>query len=111
MKTAEDLNDRPTPPPSDREVVKEFIANGDLIAESMKTIAEDKNFYIMQGHVEARKLLAEELETARLDRVAYVKYATDRFTQSMTEAGEKVAEALNSWYRRKSEEYEARDRK
>lgn len=92
--------DNPVAPPTDTAVVKLFIANADIIAEAMKTVPEDKHFYVMQGHVEARRLLAEELETARLDRAAYVKEAGDRIVKAAEKTGRALADFLTSAYQK-----------
>jgi len=110
MKTAESTDDKPTPPPSDRDVVKAFIAEAAELKERAKTAEGDREYHALINAAEARLVLADRLQATRDQRVAYIKQATDRFAKSMAEAGEKVAEAMNSWYR-KSEEHEARDQK
>lgn len=110
MKTKEASEDRPTPPPSDREVVKLFIAEAEVLLDRAKTAQDDKEYNALIHAAEARILLADRLSDARTAREAFVKEAGERFAKSLTEAGEKLAGALNTWYR-KTEEHAERDRK
>jgi len=109
MKTAEETNDRPTPPPTDRALIAAYIAEGAKYADQAKTAKEDPQYWRMVGHAEARAELEAMLDGNRKAREAYVKDAGERLVKAATEAGEKLAGVLNSWYQ-KAEERADQDR-
>ncbi len=110
MKTKEASEDYPAQPPSDRDIVKAFIAEGELFAEQAKTVENEDTARTLRHAAEARRVLADRLQAGKIARAEYVKEAGERLVKAATEAGEKLAGVLNSWYQ-KAETYEDRDRK
>lgn len=99
-KTTNHDEEKPVPPPTDRALIKAWIEDGPRWADQAKTAKDDKEYWRMAGHAEARKELADMLEGNRLAREAYVKEAADRITKAATEAGEKMAALVTSWYQK-----------
>jgi inactivated superfamily I helicase len=101
-KTANHDEEKPaTPkPPTDRALIKAWLEEGPRWADQAKTAKGDAEYWRMAGHAEARKELADMLEGNRQAREAYVKEAADRLTAAATEAGEKLAELVTSWYKK-----------
>ncbi len=110
VKTANHDEEKPTSPPSDAQIVKEFIADTETLADLMKTTADDKAYLVLQGHMEARQILAEQLAQGKAARLAYVKDVGERFTEAMTSAGKSVADFVNK-LQAKAEERADQDRK
>lgn len=109
MKTANPAEDMPTPPPSDAQIVKAFIAEADGY-EIIATTGTDFSAGRMAGHADARRELAKELEAGKAARVAYVKDAGDRIVKAAEKAGQAVADLLNKVYK-SAEDQADRDRK
>lgn len=109
MKTANPTPDKPTPPPSDAQIVKAFIADTETLRELMKTAKDDKAFLVLQGHVEARQILAEQLTQGKAARAAYMKEAGERIVEAATNAGKAVADLVNKLHV-KAEERADQDR-
>lgn len=110
IKTTNHDEEKPTPPPSDAQIVKKFIAQGAELKEALKTESRDREFLVIQGHAEARQQLADMLESGKAARAAYVKDATERFAEAVNQAGRSVADFLNAAYK-KAEERADQDQK
>jgi hypothetical protein len=107
IKTTTPTPDMPTPPPTDAQVMKEFIAEADVYAK-----AGAGNDYFAgraMGHAEARRELAEKLADNKAARAAYVKDAGDRIVKAAEKAGHAVADFLNAAYK-KAEDRADQDR-
>jgi GMP synthase-like glutamine amidotransferase len=81
-------------PPTDAEVVADFLAGAKHAKDGMITAMGDKQYYILQGHVEARTELMQALDDARDQREAYAKAQAERISTAFAEAGRKLAEAM-----------------
>ena len=98
-KTATPTPDMPTPPPSDRDIVKEFIAEAELLNERAKTTENEDTARACRHAAEARMVLADRLQAGKIARAEYVKDAGDRIVKAAEKAGQAVAEFLNKAYK------------
>jgi len=98
-KTATPTTDMPTPPPSDRDIVKEFIAEAELLNERAKTTENEDTARACRHAAEARMVLADRLQAGKIARAEYVKDAGDRIVKAAEKAGQAVAEFLNKAYK------------
>lgn len=109
MKTANPTEDQPTPPPSDAQLIKAFIAEAEGY-EALAMAGADFSAGRMAGQADARRELAEMLEGNKAARAAYVKDAGDRIVKAAEKAGQAVADLLNKVYK-SAEDQADRDRK
>lgn len=110
MKTANPTDDTPTPPPSDRDIVKEFIAEAAVFNDRAKTVENEDTARALRQAAEARMVLADRLQAGKIARAEYVKDATERFAEAVNQAGRTIAEFLNRAYKT-AEDQADRDRK
>lgn len=99
MKTANPTDDTPTPPPSDRDIVKEFIAEAELLNERAKTTENEDTARACRHAAEARLVLADRLQAGKIARAEYVKDATNRVAEAFNTAGRTLADFLNKAYK------------
>jgi len=99
-KTANHDEEKPVPPPSDRDIVKEFIAEAAVFNDRAKTVENEDTARALRQAAEARMVLADRLQAGKIARAEYVKEAADRITKAATEAGEKMAALVTSWYQK-----------
>lgn len=109
MKTTEPIPDKPTPPPSDAQIVKEFIAEAEVFNEQAKTVSNERLALSFRAAADTRQILADRLQAGKIARAEYVKDATERFAEAMNQAGRSVADFLNNAYK-KAEDRADRDR-
>lgn len=110
MKTANPAEDMPTPPPSDAQIVKAFIAEADALAEHAKVTENEAAARAYRHAAEARQVLADRLQAGKIARAEYVKDAGDRIVKAAEKAGQAVADLLNKVYK-SAEDQADRDRK
>lgn len=99
MKTANPTDDMPTPPPSDRDIVKEFIAEAAVFNDRAKTVENEDTARALRQAAEARLVLADRLQAGKIARAEYVKDAGDRIVKAAEKAGQAVADFLNKAYK------------
>lgn len=110
MKTTNPADDMPTPPPSDTQIVKEFIAEAAVFAEQAKVTENEGTALAFRAAAEARQVLAYRLQANKIARAEYVKDAGDRIVKAAEKAGHAVADFLNAAYK-KAEDRADQDRK
>ena len=108
-KTANPTDDRPTPPPTDAEIVKAFIAEGELFAEQARTVENEDTARTLRHAAEARQVLADRLQANKIARAEYVRDAGDRIVKAAEKSGHAVADFLNKTYKA-AEERAGQDR-
>lgn len=107
-KTATPTPDMPTPPPTDAQLIKAFIAEAEGY-EALAMAGTDFSAGRMAGQADARRELAEMLEGNKAARAAYVKDAGDRIVKAAEKAGQAVADFLTNTYK-KAEDRADQDR-
>jgi hypothetical protein len=90
-------NDRPTMPPTDAQIVAAFIAEAGTIEENMRLDMPDRELTRASGQAMARRDLADRLEFAKIERAEYWKGVGERMSAAFTNAGEKIAGALEKF--------------
>lgn len=103
-------NTKPTPPPTDREVVAAFIEEAEAYDRKAVATGNEEDEVLYRAAAEARRTLAKRLEDNKAARAAYVKETTDRLVKAATDAGKAVADFLNKAYA-SAEERADQDRK
>lgn len=98
-KTANQDPNIPTPPPTDKALIRAWIEEGEGYTTQAKIAQGDAEYWRLVGHAQARAELAEMLEGNRRAREAYVKDAGDRLVRAAEKAGQAVADFLNKAYK------------
>ena len=109
-KTANHDEETPKPPPSDIDIVRNFLAEATTYSDHAKIAPNDPEYWRAVGHAQARQDLAQRLEDGKRARRQYVKEAGDRIVKAAEKAGHAVADFLNATYA-KAEERADQDRK
>jgi adenylylsulfate kinase-like enzyme len=87
-------NDRPKMPPTDAQIIAEFIAEAAEIEEAMNLDMPDRELTRAAGQAAARRDLADRLAFAKIERAEYIKDAGERVASAFSDAGKKIAAAL-----------------
>lgn len=103
-------NTKPTPPPTDRQVVAAFIEEAEAYDRKAVATGNEEDEVLYRAAAEARRTLAKRLEDNKAARAAYVKDATGRFAEAVNQAGKAMADFLNKAYA-SAEERADQDRK
>lgn len=99
VKTANPTDDMPAPPPSDQDIVKEFIAEAAIMSEQAATVENEDTARALRHAAAARMVLADRLQAGKIARAEYVKDAGDRIVKAAEKAGQAVADLLNKAYK------------
>lgn len=94
-KTANPADDKPTPPPSDAQIVKEFIAEAATLNERAATVENEDTARVCRHHADARQVLADRLQAGKIARAEYIRETGERIVEAASNAGKAVAEFLN----------------
>lgn len=93
-----------TPPPSDESLIRAFIDQGTEYAEHAKITDNDKEYWRLVGHSQARAKLNTMLEENRQAREAYAADLSKRAEEAFSNIGK----ALGRFVREASERAEQR---